>query len=163
MPNLFSHTPEALPPDPSAGIAYPDDYLRGILEETRTIALVGISVKEDRPSHSVMRYLQGMGYRVLPVNPGLAGQVVLGETVYASLADCPAPFQMVDIFRSSEAAGEVVDQALALPATTGIQTLWMQLSVRNDAAAHRAEAAGLKVVMNRCPKIEMQRLSVGPR
>ncbi|MEX0760178.1 MAG: CoA-binding protein, partial [Tistlia sp.] len=111
-----------------------------------------------RPSFFVMKYLQDKGYRVIPVNPGQAGQEILGERVYAELAEVPGPFELVDVFRNSEAAAAVADQAIALRADKGIRTLWMQLGVRNDPAAERAEAAGLQVVMNRCPKIEFGRL-----
>ena len=135
--------------------AYTDDYIRGILKETRTIALVGASANWNRPSFFAMKYLQAKNFRVIPVNPGLAGQTLLGETVFASLEDIDVPVDMVDIFRNSEAAGPVPDDAIAI----GAKVVWMQLSVRNDAAAKTAEAAGLKVVMNRCPKIEYARLS----
>ncbi|MEM7120698.1 MAG: CoA-binding protein [Pseudomonadota bacterium] len=138
---------------------YDDAYLRDILRRCRTIAMVGASPKWVRPSFFVMKYLQVKGYRVLPINPGAAGQTILDETVYSSLAETPGPFQMVDIFRNSEAAGAIVDEAIALKDDKGIEVIWMQLLVRNDEAAARAEAAGLKVVMNRCPKIEYGRLS----
>ena len=137
--------------------AYPDSYIRGILTSTKTIALVGASANPARTSWIVLKYLLGRGFEVFPVNPGLAGQEILGRTVYGRLADVPLPFDMVDIFRNSEAAGAVVDEALALPQPP--RTIWMQLSVRNDAAAARAEARGVQVVMNRCPKIEWGRLS----
>ncbi|MEO5374448.1 MAG: CoA-binding protein [Alphaproteobacteria bacterium] len=137
---------------------YSDTYIRDILGEVRTIALVGASPKEDRPSYRVMKYMQDNGYRVIPVNPGLVGQQILGETVYGSLEAIPGPFEMVDVFRNSEAAGGVTDEALAAAAAKGIRVVWMQLDVRNDEAATRAEAAGVKVVMNRCPKIELARL-----
>lgn len=137
---------------------YSDGYILGILQETRTIAMVGASPKWNRPSFFAMKYLQDKGYRVIPVNPGVAGQEILGETVYAELAAIPGRFEMVDVFRNSEAAGPVADQAIALKAEKGIKTLWMQLGVRNEAAAERAEAAGLQVVMDRCPKIEFGRL-----
>ncbi|MEX2630074.1 MAG: CoA-binding protein [Tistlia sp.] len=138
--------------------SYSDGYILGILQETRTIAMVGASPKWNRPSFFVMKYLQDKGYRVIPVNPGQAGQEILGERVYAELAEVPGPFELVDVFRNSEAAAAVADQAIALRADKGIRTLWMQLGVRNDPAAERAEAAGLQVVMNRCPKIEFGRL-----
>jgi len=138
---------------------YDDAYLRDILRRCRTIALVGSSPKWVRPSFFVMKYLQVKGYRVLPVNPAAAGSEILGEPVYASLAEAPGPFPMVDIFRNSEAAGAIVDEAIELKDDKGIEVVWMQLKVRNDAAAKRAEAAGLKVVMDRCPKIEYGRLS----
>jgi predicted CoA-binding protein len=136
---------------------YPDEYLRGILNEVRTIAVVGASNKDVRPSYFVMKYLQGKGYRMIPVNPGLAGQEILGETVYASLADVPVPIDMVDIFRNSAAAAGIVDEALALPVRP--KAVWMQFNVRNDDAARKAEAAGIRVVMNRCPKVEWARLN----
>lgn len=134
---------------------YDDDYILEILKETRTIGLVGASANWNRPSYFAMKYLQEKNFRVIPVNPGLAGQTLLGETVHASLDAIDTPIDMVDIFRNSEAAGPVTDDAIAI----GAKVVWMQLSVRNDAAAKTAEAAGLKVVMNRCPKIEYARLS----
>jgi len=136
---------------------YADPYIRGILNTVKTIAMVGVSPKENRPSYFAFKYLLERGYRMIPVNPGQAGKELLGQKVYARLADIPEPVDMVDIFRASEHAGAVVDEALAL--TPRPQVIWMQLGVRNDAAAARAEAAGLKVVMNRCPKIEYGRLS----
>ena len=123
----------------------------------KTIALVGASANSVRPSYFVMKYLLDKGYEVIPVNPGLAGQQILGQTVYGRLADIPKPVDMVDVFRNSEAAGSITDEALALP--TPPKVIWMQLSVRNDAAAARAEAQGIKVVMNRCPKMEYGKLS----
>jgi uncharacterized protein len=137
--------------------SYTPDYIRNILKTVKTIALVGASSNIVRPSYFVMQYLLGKGYEVIPVNPGLAGQELLGQTVYASLKDIPKPVDMVDIFRNSEAAGPITDEALALEPKPAV--IWMQLSVRNDAAAARAEAAGLQVVMNRCPKMEYGKLS----
>ena len=137
---------------------YSDDLLRGILRDTRTIAMVGASPKWVRPSFFAMKYLQEKGYRVIPVNPAAAGQTILGELCYASLAEVPGPIDLVDVFRNSEAAGPITDEAIALAAEKKIKVIWMQLGVRNDAAAERAEAAGLTVVMNRCPKIEWGRL-----
>jgi len=137
--------------------SYPDELIRSILDGVKTIALVGASANTARPSYAVLRYLAAHGYRMVPVNPGLAGGTILGLPVYARLADVPEPIDMVDIFRNAEAAGQVVDEALALDPKPKI--VWMQLTVRNDAAAARAEAAGLRVVMNRCPKIEYGRLS----
>lgn len=137
--------------------SYADSYIRSILTKTKTIALVGASNNPARTSWIVLKYLLARGFEVFPVNPGLAGQEILGRKVFAALADVPQPLDMVDIFRNSEAAGAVVDEALALPVPP--KTIWMQLSVRNDAAAARAEAKGVQVVMNRCPKIEWGRLS----
>jgi len=138
---------------------YDNGYILKILGETKTIAMVGASAKWNRPSYFAMKYLQEKGYRVIPVNPGQAGQQILGETIYANLADIPDTFEMVDIFRNSEAAGAVVEEAIALAKSKGIRTVWMQLGVYNEAAAAKAEAAGLRVVMNRCPKIEFGRLN----
>lgn len=136
---------------------YPDSYIRGILNTVKTIAMVGISPKENRPSYFAFKYLLERGYRMIPVNPGQEGKVILGERVYARLGDIPEPIDMVDIFRASPHALPVVEEALALSPKP--QVIWMQLGVRNNEAAARAEAAGMKVVMNRCPKIEYGRLS----
>jgi hypothetical protein len=135
-----------------------DAILREILTTTRTIAVVGWSPKPDRPSHGVAAFLAAQGYRVIPVNPGQAGQAALGTTVRASLADITEPVDMVDIFRRSEEAGAVVDQALA--ALPGLRTIWMQLGVVDEAAAARAEAKGVNAIMNRCPAIEIPRLGI---
>ena len=135
--------------------SYRDDYLREILKDVHTIAMVGASPNWNRPSYFAMKYLQEKGYRVIPVNPQAAGERILGETVYAALADVPDRIDMVDVFRRSDAAEPIVDQAIK----SGAKVVWMQLGVRNDAAARKAEAAGLKVVMNRCPKIEWSRLN----
>ena len=135
-------------------IAYADAKLRRILATVRTIAMVGASTNWNRPSYFVMKYLQGKGYRVIPVNPGAAGQELQGERVYASLRDIPDSIDMVDIFRPSAHVPPVVDDAIAI----GAKVVWMQLGIRNDEAAERAEAAGIEVVMNRCPKIEFGRL-----
>ena len=139
---------------------YTDAYLSGILMDVRTIAVVGASPRPNRPSHGVMRYLQRQGYRAIPVNPFAAGTTILGEVCYASLAELPragvGPIDMVDIFRRSEAAGAVVDEAIAL----GVKAVWMQLGVVDPAAASRAEAIGIRVVMNRCPAIEIPRLGL---
>ena len=137
--------------------SYADSYIRSILTKTKTIALVGASNNPARTSWIVLKYLLARGFEVFPANPGLAGQEIFGRRVFAALADVPQPLDMVDIFRNSDAAGAVVDEALALPVPP--KTIWMQLSVRNDAAAARAEAKGVQVVMNRCPKIEWGRLS----
>ncbi|MFC6389361.1 CoA-binding protein [Methylorubrum zatmanii] len=136
---------------------YPDTQIRAILRETRSIALVGASANPARPSYIVFKYLAERGYAVIPVNPGLAGQDLLGRRVVARLPDLTEPVDMVEIFRNSAAAGPLVDEALALPVPPKV--IWMQLGVRDDAAAARAEAAGVTVIMNRCPKIEYGRLS----
>lgn len=133
---------------------YSDAYLRRVLRKVKTIAMVGASANWNRPSYFAMKYLQDHGFRIYPVNPGAVGQEILGEKVYGSLDDLPATVDMVDIFRNSEAAGPITDDAIR----HGAKVIWMQLTVRNDAAARRAEAAGLDVVMNRCPKIEHSRL-----
>jgi O-acetylhomoserine (thiol)-lyase len=139
-------------------IPYPDAQLRAILERVKTIAMVGASSNWNRPSYFVMKYLQGKGYRVIPINPGIAGQELLGERVYASLRDIPGELaeqiDMVDVFRPSAETPQVVDDAIAI----GAPVVWMQLGVRNDEAAAKAESAGIEVVMNRCPKIEFGRL-----
>jgi len=137
--------------------AYDNSYITGILNSVRSIAVVGASANEVRPSFFVMKYLLGKGFSVIPVNPGQAGGKILGQTVYARLADIPEPVDMVDIFRASEAVPAIIDEVLALWPLPKV--VWMQLTVRHDEAAARAEAAGIKVVMNRCPKIEYARLS----
>lgn len=139
-------------------LSYSDDLLRGILADVRTIAMVGASPDWNRPSYFAMKYLQTKGYRVIPVNPTVAGEEILGERVHASLAEVPGRIDMVDIFRGSAHAGAIVDEAIPLKEEKGIGVIWMQLGVRDDAAAARAEAAGLTVVMDRCPKIEYGRL-----
>jgi predicted CoA-binding protein len=136
---------------------YPDSYIRGILNTVKTIAMVGISPKDNRPSYFAFKYLLERGYRMIPVNPGQAGKEILGQKVYAKLADIPEPVDMVDIFRASSHALPIVQEALALK--TRPQVVWMQLTVRSDEAAQLAEENGIKVVMNRCPKIEYGRLS----
>jgi uncharacterized protein len=133
-----------------------DAEIAALLRETRTIAMVGASNRPDRVSYGVMEFLLAKGYHVIPVNPALAGETIHGERVAAALADIVEPIDMVDIFRNSEAAGAVVDEAIAV----GAKSIWMQLDVINDPAAARAEAAGLKVVMDRCPKIEIGRLGL---
>jgi uncharacterized protein len=136
---------------------YPDSYIRGILNTVKTIAMVGVSPKESRPSYFAFKYLHERGYRMIPVNPGQVGHDLLGQKVYAKLADIPEPVDMVDIFRAPQFALGIVEEALAL--TPRPQVIWMQLGVRNEEAAALAERNGLKVVMNRCPKIEYGRLS----
>jgi len=136
---------------------YDDGYIRGILNAVKTIAMVGVSANTNRPSYFVFKYLLERGYRVIPVNPGLAGQDLLGQRVYASLADIPEPVDMVNIFRAAQYVSDIVEQALQMRPRPGV--LWMQLGIRNDEAARLAEANGIKVVMDRCPKIEYGRLS----
>jgi predicted CoA-binding protein len=134
---------------------YDDAYLRQILRSVKTIAMVGASTNWNRPSYFAMKYLLDHGFKVFPVNPAAAGQEILGQPVHASLDALPQTVDMVDIFRNSEAAGPITDAAIR----HGARVVWMQLTVRNDEAARRAEAAGLQVVMNRCPKIEHSRLA----
>ncbi|MEY9164178.1 putative CoA-binding protein [Sinorhizobium fredii] len=135
---------------------YPDHYLADILRETKTIALVGASPKAERASHRVMAFLLRKGYRVIPVNPGHAGRAILDQTVVARLADIQEPIDMVDVFRAAHALPALVDEILALPNLP--KAIWGQLSVRDDKAAEKAEAAGINVVMDRCPAIEYPRL-----
>jgi uncharacterized protein len=135
---------------------YEADYLAGILKSVRTIALLGASPNPERPSNGVMRFLLTHGYEVFPVNPGQAGKEINGRIVYGRLADVPQPVDMVDVFRASEYLDEVVSDALSLPQLP--QVIWAQLGVRDDAAASRAEGAGIRVIMNRCPAIEIPRL-----
>ena len=137
--------------------SYTEDYIRDILQSVKVIAMVGASANSVRPSYLVLKYLLDKGYDVIPVNPGLAGQTLLGQPVYASLKDIPRPIDMIDIFRNSDAALQIVDEALVLDSLPKV--IWMQLQVRNDAAAVKAEAQGLRVVMNRCPKMEYGKLS----
>ena len=139
--------------------SYSDTYIAGILGAARSIAMVGASAATNRPSYFAMKYLLGKGYRVMPVNPTLTGKEILAQRVYGSLAEVPAPVDIVDIFRSSAAALQVVREAIRLKDELGIKVVWMQLGVRHDEAAAEAAAAGLQVVMNRCPKIEYGRLS----
>jgi uncharacterized protein len=136
---------------------YDSDYIRGILQTVKTIALVGASNNTVRPSYLVMKYMIEKGYDVVPVNPGLAGQHLLGQIVYSDLKSIPRAIDMVDIFRNSDAANAIVDEALTLQPLPKV--IWMQLSVRSDTAAARAEAQGIQVVMNRCPKMEYGKLS----
>ncbi|QIG81453.1 CoA-binding protein [Stakelama tenebrarum] len=135
-----------------------DDDIALLLKETRTIAMIGASDNPSRASYGVMAFLQRQGYRVIPINPTITGEHVHGEFVFRDLSQIGEPIDMVDVFRNSEAAGEAVDQAIA----AGAKSVWMQLGVVNEAAAQRAEAAGLKVVMDRCPKIEIPRLGLEP-
>ncbi len=134
--------------------SYSDDHIRAVLERVRSIAIVGASDDPVKASFFVLKYLREKGYRVIPVNPRLAGRTILGEPVHAALGDLPEPPDMVDIFRNAAAAGAITDEAIAV----GAKVVWMQLGIRNEAAAARAEAAGLTVIMDRCPKIEVQRL-----
>lgn len=134
---------------------YSDDYIRGILSGVRTIAMVGASANWNRPSYFAMKYLQQKGFRVIPVNPTAAGKTILGERVYASLDEIGERVDMVDVFRPAAEAPAIAEQAIRI----GARVLWLQLGIRSDEAARAAEAAGLKVVMNRCPKIEYARLS----
>jgi predicted CoA-binding protein len=143
----------------SKRLTYSNAKIRCILDRVKTIAMVGASPTWNRPSQFAMKYLQDKGYRVIPVNARAAGGEILGERVYASLAEVPGPIDMVQIFRNSEAAGPITDEAIALAKEKGITVVWMQLTVRNDEAAARAEAAGLEVIMDRCPKIEFGRLN----
>lgn len=136
--------------------AYDDAYIRDILQSVKRIAVVGASANAARPSYGVLAFLVEQGYDVVAINPGLAGKEIVGRPVYATLADVPGAVDMVDVFRNSDAAGDVVDEAIAI----GAKVVWLQLGVRNDAAATRAEAAGVKVVMNRCPAIEIPRLDL---
>lgn len=138
---------------------YDDDYIAAILGEARSFAFVGASANTNRPSYFAMKYMLAKGYEVVPVNPGLAGQQILGQTVVGRLADIDRQVDVIDIFRNSEAALAITREALALREKLAPKVVWMQLGVRNDEAAAEAEAAGLRVVMNRCPKIEYGRLS----
>ena len=138
---------------------YSDSTMRNILSTVRTIAMVGASGDWKRPSFFAMKYLQRRGYRVIPVNPGRAGTEILGETVYATLADIPGDIDLVDVFRASEAALGVAEDAAKLAQEKNIKVFWLQLGIRNNAAAKIAEAAGMQVIMDRCPKIEFARLS----
>ena len=139
--------------------AYPDDLIKSILRSTKVIAMVGASANELRPSYFALTYLLAKGYIIHPVNPGSAGRKIAGQTVYASLKDVPAPVDIVDIFRGVDAVPGIVDEALAEKDRLGIKTIWMQLGIIHDAAAAKAETAGLTVIMDRCPKIEYGRFS----
>jgi predicted CoA-binding protein len=143
----------------SEALAYSNAELLAILGSVKTIAMVGASPQWNRPSYFAMKYLQEKGYRVIPVNPGAAGREILGEKVYGSLTEIPHPIDMVDIFRNAQAAGQITEEAIAIAGEKGIRVIWMQLGVVNREAAEKAEAAGLKVVMDRCPKIEFGRLN----
>jgi predicted CoA-binding protein len=137
--------------------SYDDTYIRGILNTVKTIAMVGVSPKDSRPSYFAFKYLLERGYRMIPVNPGLADKDLLGQKAYARLADIPEPVDMVDIFRASPFVLPIVEDALKMQPRPRV--VWMQLGIRNEAAAALAEQNGIKVVMNRCPKIEYGRLS----
>ena len=137
--------------------SYDNTYIAGILNSVKTIAMVGASANDVRPSYFVLKYLLAKGFSVFPINPGQAGKEILGQMTYARLADIPGPIDMVDIFRAAAAVSGIVDEVLRLDPLPKV--LWMQLGVRHDEAAARAEAAGIKVVMNRCPKIEYGKLS----
>jgi len=139
--------------------SYPDSYIAGILQEARSFAMVGASANTRRPSYFVLKYLLAKGYAVFPINPGHEGGEILGRKVFARLAALEEPVDVVNIFRNSEAALGIVRDTIALKDKLGVKVIWMQLGVRNDEAAALAEKAGLKVVMNRCPKIEYGRLS----
>jgi predicted CoA-binding protein len=136
---------------------YPEGYIASILRDVKTVALIGASANEVRPSYFVMKYLLDKGYEVTPVNPGLAGKEILGRKVYGTLEDIPYPVDMIDIFRNSKAAAAITDKVVTRDPRPKV--IWMQLGVRNDEAADRAEAKGVKVVMNRCPKMEYGKLS----
>lgn len=138
---------------------YDDAYIASILDEVKVIAMVGASANINRPSYFALKYLLGKGFKVIPVNPSLVGQQILGQKVVASLAELTEPVDMIDIFRNSDAAQAIVREAITLKDKLGLKVIWMQLGVRNDAVAAEAEAAGLRIVMNRCPKIEYGRLS----
>jgi predicted CoA-binding protein len=138
---------------------YPDALIAHILRSVKIIAMVGASPNEVRPSYFAMKYLLDKGFKIIPVNPGQAGKEILGQKVYAKIADLPPPVDMIDIFRNSEAAGPIADEVIANKERLGLKVLWMQLGVINEEARKRAEAAGLTVIMNRCPKIEYGRLS----
>ena len=138
---------------------YSDDYIKSILRATKVIAMIGASGNDMRPSYFAMKYLLDKGFKVVPINPGLAGKTILDQPVYGALKDVPAPVDMVDIFRAADAAPGIVKEALAEKDRLGIKTIWMQLGIINEEAAEMARSAGLTVVMDRCPKIEYGRLS----
>ena len=139
--------------------SYSDDYIAGILGDHKRFAFVGASANSSRPSYFAMKYLTSKGYTVIPVNPSIAGQEILGHKVVAHLSDAPGPIEVIDIFRQEDAVLGAVREAINLKDKLGLKVIWLQLGARNDQAAEEAEAAGLKVVMNRCPKIEYGRLS----
>jgi predicted CoA-binding protein len=149
----MSQAADTLPP-----LVYDDAVVGGVLKDVRTIAMVGASPNWVRPSNFAMKYLLGKGYKVIPINPGHAGKEIWDQEVFAELGDVPGPIDMVDVFRASKDAGGIVDRAIELKDDKGIKVIWMQLGVRDDAAAARAEAAGITVIMDRCPKIEYGRL-----
>lgn len=147
--------PAETPPPP---LHYDDAMVAGVLKDVRTVAMVGASPNWVRPSNFAMKYMLGKGYKVIPVNPGHAGKEIWEQTVYAELGEVPGPIDMVDVFRASKDAGGIIDRAIELKDEKDIKVIWLQLGVRDDAAAARAEAAGLTVIMDRCPKIEYGRL-----
>lgn len=138
---------------------YPDSYIETILVQSKRFAFIGASAKENRPSYFAMKYLISKGYEVVPVNPGIAGQEILGQRVFATLSEVPEPVDIVDIFRNSKAALKITEEAISLKDKLALKVIWMQLGVINHDAAAAAAAAGLDVVMDRCPKIEYGRLS----
>jgi predicted CoA-binding protein len=138
---------------------YSDDHIKSILGSVGTIAMVGASANPNRPSSFSMKYLRNKGYKVIPINPGMAGGEILGEPCFGSLAEIPSNFDMVDIFRGAEAAGIITDEAISIKDEKSISVIWMQLTVINEEAAARAEAAGMTVIMDRCPKIEYGRVN----
>ena len=142
-----------------SNLQYSDDLIKSVLRSVKTFAMVGASGNEMRPSYFAMKYLLAKGYVIHPINPGMAGKEILGQKVYASLKEVPAPVDMVDIFRGSDAAPAIVDEALAEKDRLGVKVIWMQLGVINAEAAAKARAAGLAVFMDRCPKIEYGRFS----
>jgi uncharacterized protein len=146
-------------PDLTTHDTYTDDTIAAVLRDHTSVAMIGASANTSRPSYFAMKYLLGKGFRVVPVNPSLGGQEILGQPVFTDLSHVPGPVAIIDIFRNSEAAWEVTRAAIRLKDQLGIKVIWMQLGVRHDQAAQAAEAAGLIVIMNRCPKIEYGRLS----
>lgn len=157
---MFRHDETDLPEDIWQVIPYPDDYLREILSETRSIAVIGWSAHPARPSHSIAMFLKAQGRRVIPINPGHAGEEAVGQVVRARLSEVPAPVDMALVFRRSDAIPEVTEEILAVAAEKRLWAVWMQTGIRHDPSALRLEQAGLSVVMNRCSMVEMQRLGV---